>query len=71
MSDHEEDRHTDVVEKVLVSHISYIKMIYIDAYNLIFPGEKRSSNAVYGCISPTLNQSVKREQDDEKEKQTS
>src|SRR5882762_724427 len=54
--------HTDVIEKVLFLLILAIEKRYkhVDAYNLIFPGEKRSSNAVYGRISPTLDQSLKK-----------
>lgn len=48
-------------------------MIYehVYTYNLIFLCEERSSNAMYGCISPTLNQNSKEKREDEEEKQTS
>lgn len=33
---------------------------HVDTYNLIFLCKKRSSNAVHGRISPTLDQSLKK-----------
>ena len=57
MSEREEKIHTDVVEKVLVSQMLAIidKYEHVDTYNLIFLSKKCSSDAVYWCISPTLD----------------